>query len=377
MVIMALDHVRNFFHYDAMLHDPVNPQTTTPFLFFTRWITHYCAPVFLFLAGISAYLIGLKRSGSSLSYFLMKRGIWLILVEIFIISLGSTFNPFYNVIALQVIWAIGISMLLLGVLVWLKIPYKALFAIGLLIVAGHNLLDHAESIRHHDVGFTWDLIHAGHLKMYEIFPGHSIMISYAFLPWTGIMIMGYCAGKLYGPQFDAVTRKKILSATGFGLIVLFILLRFINGYGDPVQWSAQESSLRTFLSFMNVNKYPPSLMYTCMTIGPALILLALFENVKNNFTSFVLVFGRVPFFFYVLHFYVIHTLTTIAFFFCGYGAGDIISPKSRYFFRPPEFGFPLWVVYIIWIGVVLSLYPICRWYKNYKANHFQWWLSYL
>ena len=234
MVIMALDHVRNFFHVDALIHDPLDPQTTTPFLFFTRWITHYCAPVFVFLAGISAYLAGLNRTGRSLSYFLIKRGIWLILVEIFIITLGTTFNPFYNVIVLQVIWAIGISMFLLGILVWLRIPYPVLFVIGILIVVGHNLLDHAESVRQRDVGFAWNLIHAGHLKMYKIFPGHSIMISYAFLPWTGIMIMGYCVGKLYDPRFDVAMRKKILLATGSALIVLFVLLRFINVYGDPM-----------------------------------------------------------------------------------------------------------------------------------------------
>lgn len=377
MVIMALDHVRNFFHDDALLHNPLDLQTTTPFLFFTRWITHFCAPVFVFLAGISAYLAGLNRSKKSLSYFLMKRGVWLILVEIFIITLGTTFNPFYNVIVLQVIWAIGISMFLLGFLIWLRIPYLALFVTGILIVAGHNLLDNAESIRHHEVGFAWDLIHAGHLKMYEIFKGHSILISYAFLPWTGIMILGFCIGKLYDPQYNAAKRKRALFTTGFALVALFVLLRLINSYGDPMKWIPQKSSLYTFLSFMNVTKYPPSLMYTSITIGPALILLALIENTRNRFSLSIRVFGQVPFFYYVLHFYFIHFLTTIAFFFCGYGADDIVTTGSRYFFRPPQFGFPLWAVYIIWIGLILSLYPLCRWYKNYKASHFQWWLSYL
>lgn len=378
MIIMALDHVRDFFHVDAFQSDPINPATTYPLLYATRWITHLCAPAFVFLAGTSSYLVGLRKTKAALSTFLITRGLWLILVEVLIISLALTFNPLYNFVILQVIWAIGISMFILGLLV--RLPYAVICIIGLAIVLGHNLLDYPEAAmaaRKEGLGFWWDLVHGARFAIYPFAPNHVLAIIYPFLPWTGLMLMGYSAGKLYADGFPALQRKKILLYTGFGLIVLFFLLRLINAYGDPVPWTRQDNTIRTLFSFFNVNKYPPSLMYMAITIGIALIALALLENVQNRVTEFMKVFGRVPFFYYVLHFFLIHALEVIAFFLSGYGAKDIVSNQVPFLFRPVDFGFPLWVVYLVWISVILLLYPLCRRYDNYKRTHRKWWLSYV
>lgn len=375
MVLMALDHTRDFFHITAFTADPLDAATTTPALYFTRWVTHFCAPTFLFLAGVSAYLVGKRRAKPELSGFLIKRGIWLILVEMVLVTLALTFNPLYNNIFLQVIWAIGISMILLGLIV--RLPYKVIFSLGVLIVAGHNLLDYPEAARNNDVGFFWDLVHNGRFDAYLLAPNYRLFIVYAFLPWTGIMLMGYCAGRLFEPTVDSARRRKILISVGLGAIALFVVLRLINGYGNPFPWQSRDTSLQTFFAFMNVQKYPPSLMYTCITLGPALVVLALLENVQNRFTNFVRVFGRVPFFYYVIHFYLIHILTVIAFYASGYGSNDIVSQQVPFLFRPLDFGYPLWAVYLIWAFIIALLYPLCKWYDRYKSTHFQWWLSYL
>ena len=375
MVIMALDHVRDYFHAEAFTDDPLNLQTTTPALYFTRWITHFCAPIFVFLAGTSAYLLGQKKTKRDLSKFLMTRGLWLMLIEITIVSLGWTFNPLFNLLILQVIWAIGISMLLLGILVWL--PYQLLFAIGIIIVFGHNLLDYPEAARKGDVGLLWDLVHHGRFSFYTLSQNRFFMVVYAFLPWTGLMIMGYALGKLYTPDVDPAYRKKFLLITGTLLLLLFVVVRWMNGYGDPGKWSTQKNSFYTFLSFINVNKYPPSLMFMSVTIGIALLVLPFLEKVKGAIARAFTIYGRVPFFYYVLHLYVIHTLCVIAFFIAGYGTDDIVSRHTPFLFRPPTFGYGLWAVYLIWIGVVALLYPLCKWYNNYKATHRKWWLSYL
>jgi len=374
MIIMALDHVRDYFHKDAFQHDPLDPATTTPLLYFTRWITHFCAPTFVFLAGASAYLVGLRKTKAELSGFLLKRGIWLILIEIIVISLGWTFNPLYNTIIFQVIWAIGISMVLLGLAV--RLPYGVIFAMGVLIVLGHNLLDYPEAAHKHNVSFIWDLLHDGRFDNYTFLPNRVLIIAYAFVPWTGIMFMGYCAGKLFAPTVDTLKRQKALLIIGTGLIALFVVLRLLNRYGNPLPWAPQQNGLATFLAFMNINKYPPSLMYACITLGPSIIMLALLEHVQNRFTEFVKVFGRVPFFYYVLHLYLIHILTVIAFYISGYGSKDIAG-QSPFFFRPLTFGYDLGVVYLVWAVVILLLYPLCRWYNKYKSTHTQWWLSYL
>ena len=378
MIIMALDHVRDFFHTQAFQSDPIDPATTTPILYITRWVTHLCAPTFVFLAGTSSYLVGQRKSKADLSWFLIKRGLWLILAEVLIVTLCMTFNPLYNLLILQVIWAIGISMVILGFLV--RLPLTAVFIIGLAIVLGHNLIDYPEAAhaaKHQPLGFWWDLVHGARFAFYPFASNRGLLIVYPFLSWTGLMLMGYCAGKLFTADFPVAQRKKILLYTGFGLIALFFVLRFINAYGDPVPWTTQTTATRYVLSFFNVNKYPPSLMYMTITIGIAMIALVLLEHVRNPVTQFAKVFGQVPFFYYVLHFFLIHVLTVIVFYLQGFGSKDIVSNQVPFFFRPLGFGFPLWGVYLVWIAVIMLLYPVCKRYNAYKSTHRQWWLSYV
>jgi uncharacterized membrane protein len=372
MVIMALDHTRDFLHNDAMAHDPLDLSTTNPFLFFTRFITHYCAPTFVFLSGISAYLSGLKKSKAEQGSFLIKRGCWLIFVEIAIISLGFSFDPLYHFFLLQVIWAIGISMILLGLMI--RLPYSILLTVGLAICFGHNILDIFERTGLGTNNILYSLLHRPNVM--PLGENRVAFIAYPFLPWTGLMLVGYCFGRLFEKRFEA-SRKKLLLLIGTALIVLFVTLRFANFYGDPNRWTTQPSPIFTFLSFLNVTKYPPSLLYMCITLGPSILFLALFEQTSNTLTRVFTVYGRVPFFYYVLHFYLIHFVCVIVFFASGFSTKDIINPGVPFLFRPPALGFSLPVVYLFWFGIVLALYLPCRWFNSYKATHSQWWLSYL
>jgi uncharacterized membrane protein len=368
MILMALDHVRDYFHEDAFLHEPLDLSTTTPFLFFTRFITHYCAPVFIFLAGVSAYLMGLKKSKTELSSFLIKRGLWLILLEVTIITFGWTFNPFYNVFVFQVIWAIGMSMVVMGLMV--RLPYHIVFGTGLLIVLLHGLLHHIGT------GLWYDLT-LGSFAPHPLSQDHTLLVIYSFVPWAGIMLCGYGMGKIFTPTFDPAQRKKILLYTGSAMLILFVILRSRNFYGDPAPWSPQRNTLYSFFSFINVSKYPASLLYTCLTLGPAMFLLAVFEKAKGALVHIIAVFGRVPFFYYILHIYLIHILTVIVFYATGHTSADIVSPITPFLFRPQVFGFNLYIVYLIWIGILVMLYPLCKWYNHYKSTHKQWWLSYM
>lgn len=384
MVIMALDHVRDFFYKadlgkaaDAAM-DPTNMQTTYPALFFTRWITHFCAPIFVFLAGTSVYLMCQRKSKNEVSLFLIKRGFWLVFVEVIIVTFGWTFNPFFNVFILQVIWAIGVSMILLGLLVLL--PYKVIFALGLLIVAGHNIMDYPSVSAGLRGTILSDLLYFSNFSVYQIWESHFFLIVYAFLPWTGVMLLGYCFGKLYQSGVDPVWRRKMLLRIGTGLVLIFIIVRFTNLYGDPVPWTTQpRGAVYTFFSFLNLNKYPPSLLFLCMTIGPAIFFLALIEKVQNGFTKIMNVYGRVPMFYYILHFYIIHTIVVIVFYLQGFGTKDIVPEGLPFFFKPNGLGFGLWGVYGIWLFIVVLLYPICKKYDRYKTAHAKekWWLSYL
>src|SRR5579862_7395371 len=259
MVIMAIDHVRDFFHITASTDAPTNLATTTPQLFFTRWITHFCAPVFVFLAGTSVYLYGVRKTKKELSFFLIKRGVWLILVEFFVMSFIFTFNPLYNVVVLQVIWATAVSMILLGLCV--SLPLQYILTIGLIIVFGHNLLDYPEAARNQEVGFFWNLAHHSRFNIYEVFPKHFLAILYPFFPWVGVMFCGYALGNLFGPEYGEEKRKRILIIMGILITAIFVVLRFINQYGDPNPWSAQRNGMYTLLSFLNLTKYPPSIMY--------------------------------------------------------------------------------------------------------------------
>lgn len=374
MIIMALDHVRDYFHIGANTGDPLDLNTTTPFLFFTRWITHFCAPVFVFLSGASIYLQSLRKTKKELSLFLIKRGLWLMFVEVAIVTFGWSFDFQYHTLFLQVIWAIGISMFILGLLIHL--PFKVFVLLGALIVLLHNVLDFPEAVPGYKGGFFLDLIHSARFAFYPYITNHAIIIAYPFLPWTGLMIMGYGFGKI----MELPDRKKRLNRMGIALIILFVLLRFSNLYGDPLDWNVQRNAFYTFLSFINVHKYPPSLLYMCITIGPALLFLSFIDQIKNKVTDVLKIYGRVAMFYYLLHLYLIHVLCMIDYLIRGNNLLDAYSKPltTPFYFLTAGVGYNLPVVYAIWLFVILLLYPLCKWYDRYKTNHKEkWWLNYL
>ncbi len=377
MILMALDHVRDYFHVTAGTHDPLDLETTTPGLFFTRWITHFCAPVFVFLSGTSIYLQGLRKSPRELGLFLIKRGLWLILAECLIISLGWTFNPFYNLIPFQVIWAIGAGMLVTGFLILLRVPLPLLLLLGLVLVAGHNLLDIPETAPGFKPGFWWDLLHHGAFTPYEYLPGHYVILVYAFPVWLGVMLTGYAAGVYFTPDITPRQRQRSLLLLGGSLLLIFAVLRYTNLYGDPQPWSAQRSPLYTVLSFINTDKYPASFLYLCMTLGGSLLILAAAERWRFAAAT---VFGRTAFFFYILHLYLIHLLATVMYFIRGHRMDQVeqYGQQSPFLFLVPGEGFGLPGVFGVWLLVILLLYPVCRKYDRYKTTHREkWWLSYL
>lgn len=375
MIIMALDHVRDYFHRSAFLFNPTDLAQTNIILFFTRWITHYCAPVFVFLSGISAYLSGRNKTKNELSGFLLKRGIWLVFAELCIVTLEWTFNPAYPVFSFQVIWAIGIGMIALSGLVRLN-PHIIL-ALATVLIAGHNLLDSIHVPGAGPASIGWAFLHesgdfaAGPFKL---------LIRYSVLPWIGIMAAGYCLGPVFAPGFSVRDRKLILISGGAGAIFLFIFLRSINLYGDPVPWSVQKNFAFDILSFLNVTKYPPSLLYTLMTLGPALVFLALTEAPLNALSARISVFGRVPMLYYLAHIFLIHLLAIGGVLLAGHAASDMILNDRVYrVAKLKGYGFDLEWVYLVWIAVIFILYPVCRWYDRYKRAHqsTKWWLSYL
>lgn len=375
MVIMALDHVRDYFHYGSFFVNPTDLETTTPFLFFTRFITHNCAPAFIFLAGTSAFLYGSKKSKPELSRFLLSRGIWLVFLEIVVNNLIWTFDITYSHQIFQVIWAIGLSMIALSFMIYL--PKKALLVIGIILIAGHNLLDGIIMDGNGPGSILWYVLHQRTRVLFG--PDHLVTIAYPVIPWIGLMILGYCFGTFYKRGFDTRLRKKWLLGLGFGAIGLFYILRGINGYGDLHPWSGQKDIVYTILSFFNVTKYPPSLDYILITIGPALLFLYAIEPVKNKFTDFFLVFGRVPLFYYFLHVLVIHAFAIFGIMLFGGNWQDMILSLDNFSKAGLiDYGYSLFVVYIIWIAIVLLLYPFSKKYMLYKAkNRDKWWLSYL
>ncbi len=375
MLIMALDHVRDFFHWPAFITNPVDLNTTTPAIFFTRWITHFCAPTFVFLSGVSAFISGQRKTRAELSSFLIKRGLWLVVVELVFMTLAITFNPRYNVFILQVIWAIGWSMVILGLLV--RTSYKLILVVGAIIFFGHNLLDYASLPRSGSGLIAWQVIFTSPGAFYPLGGGYFTLMAYPILPWTAFMLLGYAFGKLFSPAFTQERRERLILTIGASLLGLFILLRLLNGYGDPAPWSTQKNGLFSVLSFLNVTKYPVSLQYGCLTLGIGLLFLSVLEKFKNRFTDFLTVYGRVPFFYYVLHFYLIHVVCVIFFFASGHGVNEIVDPTSPFLFRPTVYGWSLWVVYPVWLSIILLLYYPCRWFGRYKQTHKQWWLSYL
>jgi uncharacterized membrane protein len=377
MIIMALDHARDYTNTGYMFADPTNLETTTPILFFTRWITHFCAPVFVFLAGTSAFLYGnTQKSKKRLAKFLFTRGLWLVFIELTVVNFSWTFDISLSVHIFQVIWAIGICMMLLAALIYL--PKKILLGLGILIIVGHNMLDGITQEGASPLSLLWYYIHQHNFLVINDGQG-MLAIAYPILPWLGIMILGYCFGYFYKRDFDAKIRKKWLLKLGVGALLLFFVLRFINVYGDLKPWTSQDNVTTTILSFFSTTKYPPSLIYTLMTLGPALLFLYAIESVKNKITDKLIVFGRVPFFFYILHLYLIHLIGMLGLVILGENWKELVLSvdrfKSGYLFN---IGFDLWVTYCVWFVVIILLYPICSAYMQYKANNKdKWWLSYL
>jgi uncharacterized membrane protein len=378
MMLMAIDHIRDFVARSAMQFPPTDLSRTTAAIFFTRWITHFCAPVFFLTAGIGAFLWMQRgrHSKPELSRFLITRGIWLILLEVTVLRVILLSQVTYrgSVVILFILWAIGMSMIALAGLIYL--PLRALTAVSIAIVTLHNLLDGVPAERFGKAAWVWEVLHQ---QGAFSFGGLTFAIAYPVLPWIGVMAGGYCLGTVF--TWDAARRRRFLLRLGTAMTIGFVVIRALNIYGDPNPWSHQASHLFTMLSFLRTTKYPPSLDFVLMTLGPAMIALALLERRRFSPDNPLIVFGRVPFFYYGLHLAVAH-LIVIGMNFVRYGRAPflLMAPPSmggdaKLF--PPNYGYPLWAVYVVWIAVLLVLYPICRWFARLKQRRHDWWMSYL
>jgi uncharacterized membrane protein len=356
MVIMALDHTRDFFSTTGF-----NPrEVTDPLLFLTRWVTHFCAPTFILLAGLSAFLYGRGKSLGELSRFLLVRGLWLILIDLTLINFAWRFELDLYRLSAGVIFVIGASMVALSALIWL--PRWAIASLALLMIAGHNLLDNVRAEDLGEASGAWHVLHEPGLV--PLGDSVTLYILYPLVPWIGVMASGYLLGPVM--QLDQGKRQRILLGLGAAITVGFLVLRVTNVYGDPTPWTPQDTWLSTILSFLNCEKYPPSLLYLMMTLGPALILLALFEQVHGALASFLATFGRVPFLYYVVHIYLIHALAVAT----ALALTGVLTTT-------PEVNFNLAGVYIVWLMVLVLLYPICRWFSELKESSSGWWWAYL
>jgi uncharacterized membrane protein len=367
MILMALDHVRDFFGNSGL--NPTDPATTTIPVFFTRWITHFCAPVFFLLTGTGAYLSLRKQTKRELSRFLFTRGLWLIFLELTVTRcLGWQFNFDYHVTMLIVLWALGWAMIVLSGLVYL--PAFLVTTFGVVMIATHNLLDSIDSSNP-----LWSILHSPNVIVNH--PGRVVRVIYVLIPWVGVTAAGYGLGQIY--SWPSARRKAFLLPLGAGLSATFVVLRGINVYGDPLRWSTQKSAAFTALSFLNTTKYPPSLLYLLMTLGPALLFLWAIDARTPQWLRPALTVGKVPMFYYLLHIPLIHVLA-IAVCYARYGQVHWMfeSPTLRQFpiTPPPGWGYSLPIVYLVWGVVVITLYPFCRWFADLKRRRSDAWLSY-
>jgi len=375
MIIMALDHVRDYLYSGSFLFDPLDLDKTSGILFFTRWITHFCAPIFMLLAGTSAFLMSRKKTKNELSVFLVKRGLWLVFLELVIVNFGWNFNIAFPMLLFITIWALGISMIVLAALIHL--PKTVVLVVCLVIIFGHNLLDGVHVEGNNLAGFGWAFLH----DQRPFFWGHEILlVGYPIIPLVAIMPLGYCLGQLFTPEYGVEKRRKTLFIIGAASIVLFVVIRYLNVYGDPVKWSVQKDAFFTFLSFIKVNKYPPSLLYVLLTLGGALLFLAFTERLQNSVVKVVSVYGRVPMFYYIIHIYIIHLIALVA---SALTPGQnwkiwILDQPIWFTSSLKGYGFSLQVAYLVWVVIVIALYPLCKRYDAYKQAHKEkWWLSYL
>ena len=371
MVIMAIDHVRDYFHYSAYYFDPTDPALTTTPIFFTRFITNFCAPAFSFLAGISAFMIGKKKTPNELSTFLIKRGLWLVFVEVVIMSFGWYFDLGFRSVNFAVIWVLGVSMILLAGLIHL--PKKVILLFSLVLIFGHNLLDNI----HFEGSILWTFLHERGPVLTT--PDHIFRVGYAVIPWVAVMSLGYYFGSFYEKGYDPLKRKKLFNFIGITAIIFFVILRGINIYGNLLPWKDYNNLTQTTFSFLNLSKYPPSLSFLLVTLGGAFLFLANSEKIQSKVVNFFCVFGRVPFFFYIIHIYLIHFLALLTAEFTGFGWQKMILPALPFRVEVLKgFGFNLIIVYLIWIFIIVLLYPLCKKFDSYKQAHKEkWWLSYL
>lgn len=370
MLIMAIDHIRDLMYISTGLQDPTDLTKTTIGLFFTRWITHLCAATFVFLSGSSAYFSFQKQQNiAESSRFLLTRGLWLIFLEFTVITFAIWSDIQFRTFLFQVIAAIGFSFVILSFL--LKLKPKTLGIIGLIIIFGHNALQGISLGQNPALNFITSLLFGGGVAQ---LPNTMLVIGYPIVPWLGIMLAGFG----FGQFLEQPNRRKRLWQLSAGMITLFIVLRFLNIYGDPVKWSVQKEAIFTFLSFMNITKYPPSLLYVLITLGISISVMAMTEGVENKFTDIVTVYGKVPLFYYLIHWYSIRFLTIGLMYLQGYSWKDFVFGTFE-FGKPKGFsGVELPMIYAIWFGLIVALYPLCKWYGAYKLAHPEKkWLRYL
>jgi uncharacterized membrane protein len=371
MVIMALDHVRDLLHMPALTQNPTDLATTTPEIFLTRWITHLCAPTFVFLSGTSAYLSLRKHNDVAARRFLLKRGVVLLLLELTIVNFAFWFDIHFHSLMLQVIYAIGGGLIILSLLA--KLPVKWVGIIGLIIVFGHNILQIVPPFTDTTAKLVWALLFR--TDFFPVSPSFALLAAYPLIPWLGIMLVGYACGQLMERPIEQ--RKPLLLRIGLGSLALFILLRFLNIYGDPAPWGQQKDGLFTFLSFINVSKYPPSLLYDLLLLGLMFLILSAADGANNAFTRWLTVYGKVPMFYYILHWYLVHLSMIGMSLIQGYSLAGIPTGPLN-FGRPAGAGISLGLVYVVWISIVLLLYPLCKWYGRYKTDHPEiGWLRYV
>jgi len=380
MVLMAIDHVRVF--------SGVPAGGPTPGIFFTRWITHFCAPAFIFLAGTSIFFYARKHA--DVSKFLVVRGLWLILLELTVLRIAWTFNfDFRHYEMAGVIWVIGVCMILMAALLKLKLPLPAVGTIGVLIIALHNLMDphiHAllEGMDTNRFSGLWKLFYVGFFAGPIQFgaDGPNLIVLYSIIPWIGVMAAGYAFGRIL--TLDPARRNRLCLTIGLSAIGLFLVLRGFNLYGDPRPWHGPTPGpygpgMPAFLSFLNTSKYPASLNFLLMTLGPIIALIPLLENLRGPISRAITLFGRVPFFYYVLHIPLIHALAlVVSKVRLGYVSPWLFANHPMGNPDPPDgYVWSLPLLYLVWAIAILLLYPACRWFADLKARRDDWWLKYL
>lgn len=372
MIIMALDHIRDFMHTSSLTQQPTDLNTTTPVLFFTRWITHLCAPTFVFLSGVSVFLSLRNKSNiREARNFLFTRGLWLIFLEFTLIGFGVWFDIHFGVFIFSVIAAIGSGFIILGLL--LKLSPKVIGIIGISIIALHNLAPYIPGAE--TALFKKILMPFLAPTVFPLPGDRTFLVGYPPLPWLGIMLVGYALGRLF--EMEPQKQKSVFLKTGLSAISIFILLRVINIYGDSFAWAEKKNSLFSFLSFINVTKYPPSLDFCLVFLGIMFLILSAIQGIKNKWTEIVSVYGKVPLFYFLVHWYIIHPPVFLMLYLQGFKSSDMVFGFN--FGRPATgSGVDLWVVYLIWVATVIIMYPLCKWYGKYKERHKEKkWLRYL